>query len=324
MIESFIERPEDDASTDREGKGEISRWFTIKTRHDRAPVANSQAMLDLALRARPDLRPFSVHPDRRDAFVTQPRVSRESKWLWQMSVPYSTDIPTDEWQLKDREGKRQDPTDRRAKVSISTRAEKVIITKDIDGHVLANTAGDPFPDVEDEEYLLEVNVSKNVRKIESEWLLKYPNSVNEEEMKFLGVPFPPKTLLCTSVVVGILETEVVNGSPVDFHPLSYHLAFREKGWIKELLNTGFRERHHEPGQDPRLEKITDRRGDPIDEPVFLDYEGAAYRVGVPAATQTRPPASYKQPLRCDLTSEEIITLKFEIKRVLPFKKLPHK
>jgi hypothetical protein len=325
-IEIFIEIPSDSASTDRVGKGELLRRFTVKTLHTLAPVADAQAMLDLCLRLRPDLKPFRMHPTRRDALVTTPRVERQSKWLWDLQVPYSTEVDRDEFEHKELEGKKPDPRDNRAKVSISTKPETVIITKDINGKVLANTAGDPFPDIEDEDYLLEVSVSKNVSSIESDWLLKYPGSVNEEEMKYLGVRFPPKTLLLTELFIGDLATDSVGGKTIEYYPLSYRMTYREKGWLKEKLNMGLRERRTDgvaAGGEQRLEAIATAKGDHVDDVVFLDIYGMAYRVGV-AASLGRTANDYKQPLRANLTDKERITLEFEVKRVLPFKKLPHK
>lgn len=327
-ITTFFEVPSDESGINRDGTRDPIRRFTVQTSVTAPPVQTSEEMLDLILRSRPDLKPFKSHPWTKKAYVTEPRVLRKSRWLWELTVPYSTEVDLEDLELKERGGDKN-PVTKPAEITVTMQKVNVIITEDIQGRAIQNRAGDRYPDVEDVEYWLEFSISKNVAKIKKEWLLDYPNSVNQEEIKLLDIPFPAKHLLLTDFQVG--KRDVIED--VKFFPINLRLTYRKKGWLKELLNVGRRERRAVVRRvsntfsyvdSYRLEKIRDTQGVPVDEPVFLDAKGRAFRVGVDPEKELFEPSDYKQPLRTALEKEEILTLTFEVKEPLPFSRLPIK
>lgn len=324
-IEAFFEISGDSASHGRDDNREHERRFLVKTFHSLPPVQNADLLLELIYAQRPTFRPFGPHPSRKNSYVTEPKLSRKSRWLWELVLPYSTEVDLAELELKER-GNDENPLNKPAEVTLTTKLVKVIITADYKGDVLANTAGDPFPDIEDEETWLEFSIEKNIARAKKEWFTKYPNSVNEEEIKILGIPYPPKKLWAESMRLG---KRGIGKDGTKYYPMHMKLVYREKGWKQYRLNTGTREkrgirRPMSSAVDYELVPIRDKQGEAVDEPVFLDKHGRAYRIGTDHEKIIWPLSDYSKPLRTNLKKSEIITLGFEVKRPLPFKQLPLK
>ena len=330
VISALFEVAGDEASQDRNGKQQQTRIFKIQTNTRLPPVQSAQLLLDLIFRMRPDLKPFASHPNNKLSYVEEPRLHRESRWVWELQVSYSTQVDLADLEAAERGEIKRNPLTEPAKVTITGTKETKIITKDNYGKPLANEAGDRFPDVEDVEPGLEISVQKNVAQIRTEWLRDYPNAINTDEIKFLGIAFPKLTLLFSDPLVGDRQIE----ENVKFYPFGFKLIYKRGGWKKKLLNEGLRERRpvykHYDYTTPidvlissKIVRITDTQGEPIDEPVFLDWRGRAYRVGVDPKKLNYTDLDYRQPLRAELKPEEIITLEFDVKRELPFQKLPY-
>jgi hypothetical protein len=327
-IETITEISGDQSSLDRSAGREASRRFLVKTRHTLAPIANSERLLQLVFRARIDLKPWAAHPFRRRLYVTEPSATRRSRWLWELTVPYSTEIALDELERHERGD--NNPLNDPAKVTITTTSRQVIVTEDVHGDPLINRAGDRFSDIEDDDYPLEVNVRKNVSQVKDEWL-NYRGAINEDAVKFLGIEFFPLTLRVTSLQVG--ERDIgIEGTK--FYPLSMKFSYLEEGWIESRLNEGLREKRLVVQTNPdgnlvrahRLDAIRNEQGEPIDEPVFLDKKGRAYRVGVDPKKDTFTQTDLRQPLRTELSKDEIVKLAFDLKTRprKAFSKLPIK
>lgn len=324
-IEAFFEIPADSIRHGRDDNREHERRFTIKTFHSLPPVQNNDLMLGLVYAMRRELRPFGAHPTRKNSYVTEPQLKRKSRWLWELIVPYSTEVDLTELELKER-GFDENPLNKPADITMNTKLVKVIVTADYKGDICANTAGDPFPDIEDQETWLEFNIEKNIARAKKEWFTKYPNSVSQEEVKILGIPYPPKTLWAESMRLG---KRAIGKDGTRYYPFHMKLVFREKGWKAYRLNTGTREkrglrRPKSSAVDYELIPIRDAQGEAVDEPVFLDKHGRAYRIGTDPEKIIWEKSDYSQPLRTNLKKSEIITLGFEVKRPLPFKQLPLK
>lgn len=329
-IEAFYEIPADSVGHGRDDNREHERRFHIKTLHSLPPVQDADLMLGLIYAQRPTLKPFGKHPTHKNSYVTDPKLTRKSRWLWELVVPYSTEVDLEDLELQER-GNDENPLSKPADITMTTKLVKVVVTEDYEGKVLANLAGDPFPDIEDEEVWIEFAIQKNIAKAKKEWFTKYPNSVNEEQIKILGIPYPPKTMWAESLRLGKRE---IGKDGTRYSPLDMKLVYREKGWKKRRLNTGTREIKRVPRiipgyshvsfYDLHLVPIRDAQGEVVDEPVFLDKYGRAYRVDADPKEKNWPLSDYKKPLRAQLEKKEILTLEFEVKTPLPFKHLPLK
>lgn len=324
-IESFFEIPAGSVGDGRDDNRDHERRFTIKTFHSLPPVQDDDLMLQLVYAQRPALKPFGQHPTRKNSYVTEPKLTRKSRWLFELVVPYSTEVDLQELELKER-GNDKNPLNKPAEITMNSKLVKVVVTEDHEGNPLDNLAGDPFPDIEDEEVWLEFSIEKNIAKAKKEWFTKYPNSVSQEEIKLLGIPYPPKTLWAESLRLG---KRAIGKDNTKYFPMHIKLVYREKGWKKRRLNTGTREirkvrRPRSSAVDYHLIPIRDAQGEAVDEPVFLDRYGRAYRVGADPEQLVWPLDDYKKPLRANLEKDEIITLEFEVKKPLPFKELPLK
>ena len=323
-IISFFEVAGDEITDSRDATVEHTRVWTVQT-DTRLPPMGHEGLLSEIYRQHPELRPFGQHPQHRGSFVTQPRLRRTTRWVWELIVPYSTRVDIQDLRLKER-GFDTNPVNFDVRISSGSKLVRVIEIKDRHGNPLDNTARDPFVDIEDYEVWLEFNFVKNVSKIESVWMLEYPNAINEEDIKILGVTYPAGTLWCESLRHG--EQAVGPDGITLYYPFFTKLTYREDGWDIERLNTGTREIYAPglisssiPTHLAQLVPVRDSQGEAVDEPVFLDKLGRAYRIRVDSHTANSA-SDYTQPLRTNLEQSEIITLKFEVKKPLPFKKLP--
>lgn len=312
------ELPEDDAKDRRDGIKEATRRFYFKTPHPGPPITNSRACLTLVTNTDPTLKPYARHPFDQNLLVTEPSATRITRYWWKISVPYTSEFSVEDEKQRDYENPLEEPAD----ITWSTSSETTIATRDRNGGALTNTAGDPFADIEIELTRLDITIEKNVAKVPP-WILRYHNAVNKSSTRIGGLTFPKETLKVTQIRIG--KKDKKNG--IYFYPLTLEIRFQEETWKERRLNTGRRERLHISPRlpDTKLVQIADKDGQPIDDPVFLDALGRAYRVDVDNEEERLLEEDVKgKAIRNDLEDEELLIKEFELLKDLDFGVLPLK
>jgi hypothetical protein len=273
---------------------------------------------------RPDFRQFAPHPDDFGALVSRIDLERQSRWLWNLSVPYSSEVTADELEFKQKPLSGGDPatgdrTQLGVRLSVTTSHKQKLLSTDIEGNPFKNTAGDPIIGIEAERSFIEVRISADVDAVKpAVW--EYRDAINNAAVKFntpqLKKTFPKNTLRVVSISASELEFSGLN----EYTTLEMVLQENPDGWNHKELNLGLREAFYSSNDGKNiLRPILDGTGVPITEPVFLDQYGHAYRVGVNANNAELEYVDVAgKELRTDLTDDEIIVLDFKVYHEKPF------
>lgn len=262
----------------------------------------------------------AVHPSNSDLFVSsflptqahdngynsRPNAGQPKRYLWSVAVEYSN-LTADIL---------YDPTEKPVEISGSTLRIVKAITKDNRGNLIVNTAGSLIEDLNEEFHLWQFRFRKNVRNFPT-WARQYPGAVNSDSVRFDNESYDPRTLKLDEMDYGPQQSY----GAWKFRELNFSLIHNEETWDRLVLNRGVMELQLKSVLDQSgafstvktLTPILDDDGQPVAEPQFLNEDGV--RPMVSTETGLRIP---KYPL----DPEDIITLKFETRKKLPFRQLP--
>jgi hypothetical protein len=245
-------------------KRESQEWDEHWNVLDYDPPAGQPAWYGL-LNERPDLAPGQMHPTILGAYVEEfsPERIVEGGDGWDVTVRY----------VIGREDIRLDlpPIQRPAIIDATHESVEVPTFTKADGSFWRNTAGDLIAGITKVENHWVFNVQKNVATVPA-WFLDYANAVNSDPVNLRGLGVLPHYLLLKEPRVPLNpSTEQVNGITYNFYPLTFSLLYNPNTWITKVFNRGLWEQHPTDG----YKRITDDEDEPVDEPQFLDEDGAA-------------------------------------------------
>lgn len=254
---------------------------------------------------------FDAHPDDPFSYVLSRSLSRsigDGRLVSNLTVQYTSEI--------EREEEPEDPLARPARISWSTQNERVPVVFDKDDEPIVNDAGDLLLGVEEDRALWQINVSKNVAAVPT-WVTSAQNAVNSTVVVIGGLSIDAGLLKLDSISISELQTE----NNVQFYEIQFKMLLKQGGWSQKLLNVGLREKvtvtdWETGGTATELRPILTASGEQVDEPVFLDSEGKAIR------DNSLNPDTLLQPLKTDLTANEIITKTYNTKPEIDFNILP--
>lgn len=246
------------------------------TRYFRAEVDRLFGAITALRLHRPDLQRWQPHPDA-PCWVTSPRYELvEGTRMYEITIPYSAEFP-------------QDPTELPAQVEFHTWHSREVKIRDSDGRPIATTAGELIQGVEEDTDFWGLSIVKNVPSI-PEWLLSYRGASNEDGVMIKGVFFPEKTLRIADIR---MSEQVEDGLDEDFTywRLQFDLLHRDDTWARYFPNAGYYARETvliprsrmntatgrtkilKPKREVRYGRITDDKGEPIQQPEFLNENG---------------------------------------------------
>lgn len=225
-------------------------------------------------------RPFDPHPSYPLALARTPRVTSEKRFVWRVTIPYSTELesPPDQ---------DENPLARPARISIRGRGRSAPYFTDSNGLPLVNTAGDPLLGATREFHDAVINVQKNLAALPS-WLDTYIDSINSDDVRIKGRTWKKGTLLYVPE-----SFDEVQDAKRFYWDAKIQLIYNREGWTDVFPNVGRREL--KPGlkgedllklpEEERAAAAQDKLidilvGDPprvTTEPVWLDRNGAAIR-----------------------------------------------
>ena len=198
----------------------------------------------------------SVYPDDSSAWCRSLEVTNTDPWKgWTVTAEYSSETELNE-----------NPSADPAKLTVSTEQFQRIADKDIDGHAITNSAGDPFdpPFMMDDSRRV-ITVTKNMLTAPL-WLLEYSDVVNNDEFTVLGVTY--------EIGVAKVQRISVSGTQVrgafNFLSVQIDIHCRRDGWLLEPLDAGFRQKISN-----LMYPILDAEHLPVTAPVMLDGAGVA-------------------------------------------------
>lgn len=272
----------------------------------------------------PRLQRGQPHPDDPLARVREfrptqvPGVARGGTYLFEIEVRWDSTIAP-----------RTNPLQQPAEIEWSTTEIVRAVTRDRDGKPLVTTAGSLLTDLHEELSLWVVDVKKNVADAPA-WILDYANAVNADPFRVDGLTLPPRTARLKTLRLGPQQRD--EEQRVDWRELQFQLFYQRETWDKFVLNRGLYELHFRRTASGRVEqrqvRILNRDGEPIEEPAFLDEHGQRPRRRVrdeagnfiPLSTDPTGFVTELKPLPLD--AEDILVLRFETARKLPFRVLP--
>jgi len=205
---------------------------------------------------------WSVHPDDSWAKVIKKsaRQGEDANW-WQVTVDYSTKLPIDPDEAA------ESPLARPPKVRIGTNKFSRIITEDVNGDAIVNSAGQPFEggyEVSDSRATLSISWNVSAASFNYITLTDLQNKINSDT--YLG--YSAGKLLVTDVSADgpTLENDVL------FWACSVSLEIKndEDGWaVTKVLDQGYMQLGD--GGEPEL--IRDASGQPVTQMKLLDGVG---------------------------------------------------
>lgn len=170
----------------------------------------------------------AVHNNDSSAWCQRRRARNEgfSKLVWIVTINYSTERELSTSPLSDP-----------VQISWDTESFQSIVTKDIYGNGILNSAGDPYdPAAEKDDGRWTVTTRKNVTSAPA-WLLSYRQAVNNAPFTIDGI----------TVATRRGKVQAINISPaqrrndVAFRVITIRLQLKDEEWDLSLLDAGFHE-----------------------------------------------------------------------------------
>jgi hypothetical protein len=266
----------------------------------------------------PFLGRWQPHPDDPQAKLVSLEVTaRKHTLIYDVLADYSTDIAIPE-----------NPLDEPADIDVTTQTIALPITRDALGEPIVNTAGSLVEGIEEDFDLPVFSVSKKIGRF-PQWLLTYPQAVNSDVVRMKGLICEPRTLKIGRIRIG--SEDIQDDTP--FMPLSMELVHNPFTWDRWFLNRGFEEVAVVTTQDEEGElqevltriRCLDEDQEPITEPAFLDEDGRRPRVTLDGRAVTLQQEREQQlvtKLKHPLDPEDIIVLRRQTRKALPFRVLP--
>lgn len=149
---------------------------------------------------------------------------------------------------------------------------------------ILNTVGDPFnppPEVHRTAETITITFFRLPEDLNWDVRRLYRNTLNEDEVTFLGATYAPLTLRCASYDVDVVWETGEEGMQL-FFQLTVQLLEDPDGWQPRILNTG--RRRKVPAFPPflpadTLTAIVDAAGQPVADPVPLTAAGVPVEPG---------------------------------------------
>jgi hypothetical protein len=240
------------------------------------------------------------------------RRTAKSFKIWDITITSTTEFDTTLLE-------RPSPLDRAASWESETVLYERPILKDIKGNLITNTAGDLFEGAKEYAVGWTFHATKNIAPVPLDWVDDFVNAVNDAPVTIDGKRCDTKTVWFRSARISSIRQQ----AGVRYRPGSFVFEYNPAGWWFEPLNRGYREL--EERQQPvasapgtfetvrRLVEIVDDKGRPVSSPQFLDRDGRVYRVN--------DPTSGKLVRKIPLEPSDVITLRFEVKKPVSFRRL---
>lgn len=251
--------------------GSISEGFSRNYTRQFKALCNSPDDTETEIFQHPDC-PVLGQPPRWDPQVFCVGLSakwvRGTQWNWMVDAEFSSERSEDE-------APNENPLLIPAKVSITSKLERVERYLDLDGRPITNTAGDliKYPiDIPREV----IRIQKNIGPFQA-WIKDIEGVINASPVRCKGQPYDRGTLKVVSVNIG--ETNYARGYAWD--ECQIELEHRGEGWDAPVLNMGFYEWVDDPrGYLDKNGKIAQVKvrclndlGEPETDQCFLDALG---------------------------------------------------
>lgn len=159
------------------------------------------------------------------------------------------------------------PLEQTPKVSWSTAANAEAIDEDIHGDPIVNVNEEPFdPPVQRDYSDVILQFEANQLTFNYGTAVGWRDAVNTDV--FLGYAAGVARLMDWSA-------EHIYDGAFDYWRVKIKVQFRERGWKKRILNQGLRvwTGNHNDDGSREYENVTDKDGNPVQEPVLLDADG---------------------------------------------------
>lgn len=198
-----------------------------------------------------------AHDDDPNAVCVKIDVRTHEDWPndWDVTCEYSSKV----------EDVSENPLDRRSVETWSVERYQEVLERDRAGTVICNSSRRPFePAIQVEAGRLKLSISRNEPIFDDAKALDYLFKLNSDVWR----GYDPGTVRCD----GISGREGFENRTL-FYSVTYEFSLRPGGWALSILDQGFDEL---PEPDV-WRTITDRRGQPVSQPVLLD--GGGLRLG---------------------------------------------
>lgn len=282
-------------------------------------VSNDPADDNLTIRNDPlcpkELAPDPFDPLARIVAVRCKRRSNKAFTFWDITLTSTTEFESDEAS----DGNAPSPVDRSASWESETVLYERPILRDIRGNLITNTAGDLFEGAKEYAVGWTFHATKNIAPVPLDWIDDFVNAVNDAPVTIDGKRCDTKTVWVRSARISSVRQQ----AGVRYRPGGFVFEYNPFGWWFEPLNRGYREleerREPIPGQPGsfttvrRLVEILDDKGRQVSSPQFLDRDGRVPRV--------EDTATGKLVRKLPLEPSDIITLKFEVKNPVSFRRM---
>lgn len=223
------------------------------------------------------------------------------------------------------------PLEEPARITVDTMDVTLPVFEDWEEQPLVYTNGMPIVD-EDTFSFLVFNIRKKIDTSYPDWLLSYPQAVNADTVRFKSLPLEPRTLKVAKLTIGDEEEQEATNpeeDPIPYCELSMQIIHNPMTWDRFYLNRGIEEISWRRDDKNKLifevVPVLNHSGQPISEPVFLDNEGRRPRVDhnnkicmLQREIEEKLVTTVKQPL----DKEDIVILRKQLRRPLPFSVLP--
>jgi len=262
-----------------------------------------------------ELAPDPFDPLARIVAVRCKRRSTKSFTLWDITLTSTTEFESDEAS----DGNAPSPVDRAASWESETVLYERPILRDIKGNLITNTAGDLFEGAKEYAVGWTFHGTKNIAPVPLDWIDDFVNAVNDAPVTIDGKRCDTKTVWFRSARISSVRQQ----AGVRYRPGQFVFEYNPLGWWFEPLNRGYRELEYR--REPlsgfpdllvevrRLVEILDDKGRQVSSPQFLDAAGRVHRV--------EDPGTRKLVRKIPLEPSDILTLKFEVKQPVSFRRM---
>lgn len=178
-------------------------------------------------------------------------------------------VATCEYGPYDANEKPANPLERPIELSWDGAQFERIADIDADGKPIVNSAGDLFdPPVTIDDSRPILSITRNERYFDPDLADMFRDAVNLDE--WFG--FPPETVKVAKLVARLTKDQDIGY----FYVVSYEFAINRDGWVRKILDQGFRELN---GDGTATKAIVDKKGQPLSAASLLNGEGKKLAVG---------------------------------------------
>ncbi|MBI3866826.1 MAG: hypothetical protein HY290_33520 [Planctomycetia bacterium] len=295
----WIERKYEEEGRDEQMREETIERYVLEM----SDVKDGKKQIREAL---PKLAPYEPHPTEKDLYVASfwPVRQQPGANVWDLEITYSSEVNLP-----------QNPLLEPMEWTVDTDVEEEPSFRDVDGRPYLTTAGSLIEATNDVPHVVLAG-SKKIATNWPDWLLTYGGAVNIDDVRIKGKTWPAGTLKCTKIKIGKDE---VSESGVAFCALDLELSHHRNGWQLETPNRDFYQLIPRPA-DPGQKKPTPAKKQKYDRvKIYVKNEHGVKE------EPTEPQMIDQQGKLIEIpTTENIVILKFNRNRRLPFSELPLK